>query len=189
MTLLAPSDKDYWKRKYKDSWEMTAAKEEMVKEHLEKHGGCRLIPHGLGSLSRDFLPGNAESQGYKKGDPDFLVEGTNILIEVTGPNTDVPIDAALWVRPDKIKNAISDETRQHWIVHVMLREKLLRVIRIDHDFKFKYDRNEFKVVNPIIRGVRETYVEIPASCPCVQPIDILVAEIKAITSTKSRDVR
>jgi hypothetical protein len=171
------NDENYWKDRYKDFWDEAAKKEENVKKFIEKKCDCECEYVGLGAGTTQYLSGSAKSQGFKKGGSDLHVKGTNISIEVTGPNTDgVGEDAALWIRPDKVQNAIADSKNDHWVVHVLKKNVHMRTIHMNKDFKKAY--TEFEIITPTIRYSEEKYVEIPADSEFVDEIDTLINTIK-----------
>lgn len=142
--------------------------------------GMAVRPIGLGAGSDAYLHGSAASQGHERGGADLEIVGMNIQIEVTGPlvNSVTP-DAALWLRPDKIENARSHlATTETWVVHHLPRTDLLRVIGLNDAF-FRYlGAGAFPIVNPYIRGTRETYRAIPARHPVVQPFSVLIERLR-----------
>jgi hypothetical protein len=173
------SNPNYWKDKYKDFWDDAAKKEENVKKLIEKECKCKCRFVGLGAGSTNYLPGSAKLQGFKKGGSDLHVEGTSIFIEVTGPNTDrVGEDAALWIRPDKIQNALADSENDHWVVHVLKKNAHMRTVHMNEDLKIAFKKGELKIITPTIRCAEEKYVEIPAASKYVEEIGSLVIAIQ-----------
>lgn len=133
---------------------------------------------GLGAGLDNFISRTAVSHGHKKGDADMTVESTNISLEVTRPNIPVPSTAPLWIRPDKIKNAkLHFPEKDTWVVHCIERTTI-RVIRLDAEFFTKYQRGQYKIVNPRIRGAMETYVSIPHDDVSVKGFEVLIDHIK-----------
>jgi hypothetical protein len=172
------ADTDYWKKLYQGLWEKTGEREKALAQTIENLTGHKVKIVGLGAGSDEFLSGTAVSHGHEKGDADMTVEGTNINLEVTGPNIHVPRTNPLWVRPDKIKNAKSHFSKKDtWVVHCIERTTI-RVIRLDADFFAKYEQGRYSTVNPIIRGARETYVSIPYNDSSVKGFEVLINHIK-----------
>lgn len=170
---------NYWKDAYKDKWDEASKREIRVKKDLEKHTGKKCIKSGLGAGSSEYISGNAASNGHQKGDADFWIQGTNIYVEVTGPLKDtVSSEAPLWFRPDKVENAIKNRDHDVFLVHHCLSADLWRVIHVDTEFKWRYRNNEFKVVEPIIRGRKERYVEVNVNDRCIKYWDYLLNYIK-----------
>ena len=95
-------DENYWKDAYKNTWDESSKREKRLMTYLEKLTGVMCSESGLGAGSSEYISGSAARNGYQKGDADFLIEGTNIYIEVTGPLVKtVQPSAPLWFRPDK----------------------------------------------------------------------------------------
>ena len=173
------TDENYWKDRYKEYWDVAKRKEENVKTLIESRCKCQCEYVGLGAGSTDYLSGSAKSQGFKKGGSDLHVKETNIFIEVTGPNTEkVGEEAALWVRPDKIQNAIDDPNGDHWVVHVLKKNGHMRTIHLDKDFQKAFLGHEFEIIRPTIRYSEEKYVEIPSNSRFVEEIDSLLSTVK-----------
>lgn len=171
-------DENYWKDRYKDWWDVAADKEEKIKTIIEKECNCECEYAGLGAGSTKYLPGSAKSRGYKKGGSDLYVKDTNIYVEVTGPNVPVGRHEPLWIRPDKIENAIENRENDYWVVHILPQDFFVRVIHIDGGFKKDYQNDVFELVHPVIRGTREEYVAIPAESKHVTIMEALLESIK-----------
>lgn len=176
------TDADFWKQQYQHAWEKASKREQTVKAKILNEAGKQVEFVGLGAGSTDFLSGTAASQGYQKGDADLYIVGTNIFLEVTGPQSKaVRLEDPLWIRPDKVRNARAHfPGHKTWVVHWLERDGTLRVIPLDEMFFDLLDKNVFSIVNPLIRGVRETYLAIPASHPCVKPWSALIARLKQL---------
>jgi hypothetical protein len=176
------SDPDYWKRLYQEAWEKSDQREREIIRRIKDEAGKAAVPTGLGAGSTEFLAGTAESQGYEKGGADLHVVGTNVYLEVTGPQTSsVGHDAPLWVRPDKAKNAF-DHRKEHetWVVHWLEKDGTLRVIHMDDEFFANVRDRTFPIVEPRIRGAKERYIEIPASDGCVRPWSDLIERLRSL---------
>lgn len=169
-------DKDYWKRAYQGTWDVSSKRENTLAQWIEQLTGRKVEINGLGAGTTAFLSGSAEDNGHSKGDADLHIVGTPIYIEVTGPLTSkVPADDPLWFRPDKFENAIQkvDEGHDTFFAHHCPSENLWRVIHIDQALIKRLYIPDFKVVTPTIRGRTERYVEVPAGDPCVRPLSFL----------------
>ena len=171
-------DENFWKDAYQDAWVPSSEREKRLAKYLFEVTGKKLLPVGLGAESTQYISGSARRNGYEKGDADFVVAGTNIYIEVTGPlvKSVTPSDP-LWFRPDKIENAISHPDHDVFLVHHCMSADLWRVIHVDGTFKKRYRNGEFPMITRLIRGNREQYIEIDAGDPCIEPFDTLVAYI------------
>lgn len=173
------TDEDYWKKAYKDTWSESSKREKRLMTYLEKLTGVNCAESGLGIGTSEYISGSAARNGYQKGDADFLIEGTNIYIEVTGPLVkSVQPSAPLWFRPDKLNNAIKNSNHDVFLAHHCMSVDLWRVIHVDQEFKHRFRSYEFKVVTPVIRGRKERYVEIETTDRCVKELNYLVAYIK-----------
>ncbi len=135
-------DADYWKKLYRQAWDKSDRREREIIRRINEETGKVAIPVGLGAGSTEFLSGTAASRGYERGGADLHVAGTNVYLEVTGPQSAyVGHDAPLWVRPDKAKNAF-DHPHEHetWVVHWLEKDGTLRVMdlpRLHGQFAFK----------------------------------------------------
>ncbi len=175
-------DFNYWKDKYKHSWEESAKREHKVAKLLESmfDGRIKVEFRGLGAGQSEYLPGNATQHGHEKGDPDIFVVGTNVYLEITGPlTTSVDEHQPLWIRLDKVQNAQRKREKEHevWLVHHLPRNDLLRTVALDIKFFNALQDGEFPIVNPKIRGAEEKYYSIPANHHCVGSIDVLIERL------------
>lgn len=174
-------DENYWKDAYQDTWDESSKREKRLKVYLERLTGMKCEESGLGAGSSQYISGSAARNGYQKGDADFLIQGTSIYIEVTGPLVKtVQPTAPLWFRTDKLNNAIKNRDHDVFLAHHCMSVDLWRVIHIDQEFKQRFRNYEFKVVTPYIRGRRERYVEIETNDRCIRNLDYLVAYINRI---------
>jgi hypothetical protein len=176
------SDPNFWKDQYKDSWAKADKRERHIIETIKEETGHVAVCVGLGAGSTDFLSGSAASRGLEKGAADLQLEGSNIFLEVTGPQTKtVKLDAPLWVRPDKIANARKNfPDHETWIIHWLELDGTLRVIKMDQAFFLALDNNEFPLVHPYIRGTQETYHQIATAHACVKEFKVLIDRIKEL---------
>jgi hypothetical protein len=176
------ADAAFWKRRYRATWPAASRREREIIARVQSEAGRVAVPVGLGTGSADYLAGSAARHGHERGAADLRVRGSNIYLEVTGPLTaDVPPDAPLWLRPDKLAHARSHlGDRETWVVHCLGTTDLLRVIRLDVGFFALLDQGAFRTVTPTIRGTPETYLEIPAAHPCVQPWAVLVERLQQL---------
>lgn len=180
-------DSDFWKKKYSKDWDLSSKREHDLAERIQHNTHCTVEYVGLGAGSKVFLHGSAEANGFNKGDPDLHIAETNIYVEVTGPlQGSVGSDKPLWVRPDKVTNAINHlDKRETFIAHNCPSASLWRVICIDEDFVAH--QSKFHMVHPLIGGSREEYIEIPPDNACVHGIEYLyrVIEMKLENITES----
>lgn len=182
------ADTNFWKDAYKDAWDVASAKEERVKSLIEDLTGYEVVGNGLGTGSTEYISGSAVENGYCKGDADLYIPQIECYVEVTGPNIAMSYELPLWIRPDKIKNAFdkieANKGRLHVIIHVLTEKGTnnirLRVIKIDKFFRNFFDSGAFRLINPIIRGNKETYYEIPAGHEVILSFDELIEQIKSM---------
>ena len=157
-------DKDFWKKKYEDSWDDSSRREIQVKE-MVANLGFKLERFGLGAESTEFIPGSAEDNGCEKGAPDYHIKNSNIYIEVTGPLTNnVKKDSPIWIRPDKIDYAYKYKNKHdEFFVVNYLYANVWYVIHFNEELSKYYiestnNNSDYKLIHPRIRGVIETYV-------------------------------
>lgn len=111
------------------------------------------MKYGLGALTDKWL----DTPPQKKGEPDIVmyIKQTNEpfgAIEVSGSDK-VKMPRTLWVRPDKLKAAESEEyPTWFWMVYT----NMIRVIS-----QAAVKRHEKEVINTSPYGVKEKYIEIP----------------------------
>ena len=182
-------DADYWKRAYQATWDLASAREKALSQYVMDTTGVELVVNGLGAESNKFISGSAASNGFTKGDADFSIPQYDIYIEVTGPLTDrVSINSELWIRPDKIENAIANLSNGHktFIVHHCPSQNLWRCIAVNPAFVQMYaNKHEFPMKYPTIRGRVERYVSISAHHRCIHKIEYMIKYIKACVQGSS----
>ena len=174
-------DKNYWKNAYSNTWKESSERELYLARWIKENTGFDVETVGLGAGTSDYISGSARENGYEKGSADLHVTGTNIYIEVTGPlSTKVPVDTPLWFRPDKILSAIKKMQRGQVIIfaHHCPSEDLWRIINIDENLAQRFRNYKLPVVNPIIRGRKERYIEISCDDECIQNLNYLKNFIK-----------
>lgn len=180
-------DENYWKRAYSQTWGLAAAREKALAEFVKDETGLEVVSCGLGTGTDAFIDGSAARNGFTKGDADLSIPAHNVFIEVTGPLSDrVQVASPLWIRPDKIENAISNIANGHktFIVHHCPSANLWRVIAINDSFVDMYRfKNEFPLVFPTIRGNVEKYVSIDARHRCIHPIEYMINYLKTLNPT------
>lgn len=174
-------NENYWKDAYQDTWGKSSKREKRLMTYIEKSVGIKCLESGLGAGTTAYISGSAAKNGYQKGDADFLVEGTNVYIEVTGPLVKtVHISDPLWFRPDKLNNAIKNSNHDVFLAHHCMSADLWRVIHVDKEFKQRFREHQFETVTPIIRGRRERFVEIETTDRCIRPLDYLIEYLRGI---------
>lgn len=173
---------DYWKERYKALWDEAGKRESEIAELIRASTSLAVKFVGLGTGTGEYISGNAQSHGFEKGGADLWIVDTNIYLEVTGPLTDaVKPHAALWIRPDKVENALKHlADHETWVVHCLKLNHLRRVIALDDVFQSYYSRGVFKLVHPKINGAMETYLEIPSGHVVVKPFAYLLDRLKSL---------
>ncbi len=166
----------YWKDIYQEKWELSSQREEFMIRWIKENTGRQAEAVGLGAGTSDFIDGSAKQNGHEKGDADLHIVDTDIYVEVTGPLTKtVSVQSPLWFRPDKLENAIRNRKNGHdtFFAHHCPSKNCWRIIHIDDSLIRRYQSGAFRIVYPMIRGHRETYVEIPSNDPCIRPLAYL----------------
>lgn len=169
-------DSNYWKNAYKGTWDASSRRELYMVQWIKESTGLEAEVTGLGAGTSTFINGSASQNGYVKGDADLHIKNTNIYIEVTGPlSKTVSVMRPLWFRPDKFNNAVQNARKGHdtFFVHHCPSENVWRVIHIDEKLIARLFKHEFNIIEPIINGRKERYVEVPANDSCVKPIEFL----------------
>lgn len=177
-------DSNFWKDKYQPLWESATAKEALVTGLIENATGWRPQPYGLGAASTAYISGSAADNHHTKGDADLDIKEADVFIEVTGPNIKVSGTDALWIRPDKIQNALAKiargEGKGHFVAHVIkqkqVAEVLIRVVPITEALL------HFRTIHPTIRGTVETYKEVPANYAAILSFEAFIQTLIAATS-------
>lgn len=174
-------NENFWKDAYKDTWAQSSDRENWMIEFIKRETGKTAVDSGLGAGTDTYINGSAKTNGYEKVDADLHILGTNIYVEVTGPlKKSVPEAAPLWFRPDKLNNAIKNrEIHDTFLAHHCPSTNRWRIIHVDARFIDRCYNREFKVVNPIIRGNRERYVEILTTDRAIRGLDFLIDYIRS----------
>lgn len=174
-------DDNFWKNAYSNTWDQAATRESRLIKYIQEITGLIAEPYGLGATTTNYISGSAKSNGAEKGDADLSVKNTNVYIEVTGPlSPSVGILNPIWIRPDKVNNAIRNMRNGHdtFIAHNCPSMDLWRIIHIDEDFAKRFRAYQFPVVTPTIRGNRERYIQIEVDDSCVRDISYLMMYLK-----------
>jgi hypothetical protein len=176
-------DENYWKRLYgSEAWEKSNRREREIMRRIKDESGKVAAPVGLGAGSTELLSGTAESWGLERGGADLHVVETDVYLEVTGPQvTSVRFEDTLWVRPDKIRNAMRHRyEHETWVIHWLERDGTLRVIHMDDQFFADVQDETFPEITMRRRGATERYVEIPAKQDCVRPWSALIDRLRSL---------
>lgn len=136
-----------------------------------KEQGIETEEYGFGALSTDYI----KESPKEKGAPDLKITGTEIYIEVTGPDKRLDPEADLWVRWDKFEYAENHPEKEIWVAHILESEDdLIRVLKLGAGVKERY-----KEIFPEINGIKERYRQIPASDSNIYPFDRFCEYIKS----------
>lgn len=178
--MATQPNSNFWKDRYQSSWAFSNKREKFIADKIESETGLKVQMSGFGAGTTEYLPGNAKDYGKHSGDADLQVVGTNVFVEVTGPQNNVPAYKPLWIRPDKIISARNEYPKSDiWLAHIIGDNNgLLRVIHFDEQFFDSFDRNQFRYVEPRIRGTVERYFEISSKHKCVQNWNALINFLK-----------
>lgn len=171
-----------WKAKYASAWQASAEREGRLSRALAAALGVELRPCGIGAGRTDRVEGYARDHGSRRGGADYQTPCGRLLVEVTGPNRPVRLDAPLWVRPDKLDaaEAALAAGQVTVILHETPRAEASPVVRmLLLDAAALERRSEWPVVHPSFRGSRETFAEISASDPTVLAWDAEVRRLQA----------
>jgi hypothetical protein len=154
---------DSRKGKFKPRWRVSQKRLELIIDRIKKEADKTVGPKEIDA-----------------GDEDLEIIGTNILLQVSGPQTKwVKLTEPLWVSPDKVENAKSHyPIKETWFVHHLPMDNTLRVIEFNEDFFKRADKKKFRVEHAKIMGTEETYYLIDAGDECVQPWSILINRLK-----------
>ena len=157
---------DSRKRKDKPRWGVTQKRVDLIIEKIKTDANKTAF--------------SVASHDHGNSGADLEIEGTNILIQFSGPQTKwVKSAEPLWIRPDSVEEAKSRyPTKETWFVHHLPKDNTLRVIEFNEDFFKRADKKKFRVEHAKIRGIEETYFLIDAGDECVQPWSLLINRLK-----------
>lgn len=180
-------DDNYWKKAYQNTWDQSSSREVWLKKYIEQETGLKLEPCGLGAESTEFITGSANQNEFEKGAADYHVVNTNIYIEVTGSfSKKTKAGDPIWFRPDKLQNAHKHlEDHDTFLANNFKYANEWYVIHYTKECE-QYFVNENKngtdclIINPIIRGNKEKYIEIKSNNPYVKGLDSLIEYLKNI---------
>jgi len=172
---------NYWKNAYgEEQWKKGDIKEHTIKALLESVFPVTVDFYGLGAGTTDYIDASQQGSNHKKGDADLYIKEYDVFIEVTGPMIKVHETDTLWVRPDKIDNAINKLNngigKRHLVIHMANLKSggcIYRIVNIDMIIKNDIDIGVLRIIHPFIRGRQETYVEIPYDYKQVFPLNQL----------------
>jgi len=153
------------KEAFKGTWELSAQKEAFVKDSIERCAGVKVLDVGFGAGSTEYIKGSSGSHGFDKAAPDLKVEGTNLVIEVSGPLRSMSQKADLLVNTSKVEYALEHPELEYWFAHsngVTRNREGVRMIRIGKQFRQGMDRGEICYTQFESRGMQQMFWSIPA---------------------------
>jgi len=125
------------KEAFKGTWDLSAKKEAFVKNNIERHAGVKVLDVGFGAGSTKYIAGSSGSHGHEKAAPDLQIEGTNIVIEVTGPLEAIDLDRDLLINLSKVKYAMEHPELEYWVAHsngLTANRQGVRMVRVGRQF-------------------------------------------------------
>lgn len=112
---------------YEAQAEEVNRKIELVIRRILDNTGAVVSRH-LGPVGDDPVP-DPRQKGYYAGDPTLHIEGTDLWVNITGPNTGYSsVRDDIWIRPDKMRNAFVRRVNKNetvLLVHV-IRKSVVR---------------------------------------------------------------
>ena len=174
---MEKSHSTHYKEAFKGTWELSAQKEAFVKRNIEYHARVKVIESGFGAGSSTYIKGSSGSHGHEKAAPDFTIENTNIVIEVTGPLQAIRMEKDLFVNISKIKYAWTHPELEYWIAHsngLVTKRTGVRMIRVVTAFQTGIEDGTIVQEHFTSRGVLQMFYAIPPTHPTVCPFDIFL---------------
>lgn len=153
-------DNEYWKKHYCGFWEDGKRRTEKI--------GSLVESFGFNVTSFGFLPKSTEyssSSPEQLGIPDLIVSTEKFdicLLEVTGTKKVIGDD--IWIRPDKFEFARKNQNLPCWLGYIEESTNYVRFIKLENS-------DRFKTINPVIRGITETYKSIPKDSSLLLKLD------------------
>jgi len=168
------------KKAYKDTWDISSRKEDVFRRAVGAN--VVLVPTGFGAGSSEYLRGSSADHGHERSAPDFVVDGTNIFVEVTGPLKTMSDDrirrGGLWVTVAKTEYARRHPDKKCWIAWMNgVGVGGCRMIRLGDAFERAVAAGEIKRREVRLRGPAERFMVVPASHECVVNLDVFIDEI------------
>jgi len=150
-------DPTFWKDRYNDGqWKGGVRRVKKVIAALQEKG-LDATPYADDALSEEYI----KATSHERGEPDVKIAFKDriVLLEVTGPDINIPATSGLWFRPDKLEYAENHPELEVWGAHIIEGPPaLIRFIQFTPGMNKKYP-----TVRPTIRGTTETFKEIPAN--------------------------
>jgi hypothetical protein len=144
---------------YQHQWPISNRKEALVCRKMTTAIDCKVMVAGFGAGSSDYIPGNAIANGHDEADSDLKIEGTNIAIEVTGPNNPfVAWSDDLWIRPQKVEHAARHPGKDCWVAHCLWTDQIysdieFRVVRLDAAFIAACAAGQIPLRTKLVNGI------------------------------------
>lgn len=169
------------KEAFKGTWELSAQKEAFVKVNIELHAGVTVIESGFGAGSTEYIPGASGRYGFDKAEPDFTIEGTNVVIEVTGPLEAVDLNKDLFINLSKVKFALWHPELEYWVAHsngLTANREGIRMIRVGKKFDEGITRGEIVQEHFEHRGVTQMFWAVPPDHHTVCTFDLFLIYLR-----------
>lgn len=171
---MAKSTSTAFKEVFKGTWVGSAKKEAFVKDQIELYTERTVLEKGFGAGSTEYIEGASGDHGFDKAAPDFEIQGTNIVVEVTGPLRPIRMGSNLLINTGKVEYALDHPEKEYWMAWlngVVRRRTDTRFVRVGEKFR------EGIVAGVIVheqfesRGFQQFFVSIPFNHPSVCTFD------------------
>lgn len=149
---------NYWRDIYKHNWKQGSERVKIIQNLIKDNDSKIKIKNGFMSVSTQMLLDTPDN--HKKGSPDFTVFKNNKPLfygEVTGSNINIK-ENDLWIRPDKIKYALSNGSIPTYIYFVY-NDKIFSMLITSKLF-------DFPIGTFNLKGVPEKYYVVKQSYAC-----------------------
>lgn len=168
-------------KKHFSDREAYAARERRCRIAFEEASGIDLKPSGIGVESAEIFAGYAAEHGETTGGADYAGLGGDLLVEVTGSNVPLSLDAPLWLNRTKVRAAwqAAREGRQTVVLHeIPTRDggkPVLRAIVLDLNLFARLTSARGRVR---VTAQGQTMYVIPTSDPAVMSLTQAVMEVR-----------
>lgn len=169
------------KNAFKGTWEVSAQKEAFVKVNIELHTRLTVLESGFGAGSTEYIPGASGRHGYNKAAPDFTIEGTNVVVEVTGPLEAIDLNRDLLINLSKVKFAFEHPELEYWVAHsngLTENRQGVRMIRVGKKFDQGITHGEIVQEHFEHRGVTQMFHAVPPRHYTVCTFDIFLMYLR-----------
>ena len=178
---MSRSYSTHYKEAFKETWEKSARKEAFIKVNIELHTGLHVIESGFGAGSTKYIPGASGSFGHEKAAPDFTIEGTNVVIEVTGPLDPIDLDKDLLINLSKVEYAQNHPDLEYWVAHsngLTANRQGVRMIRVGQKFDEGIGRGTIVQEHFEHRNVLQMFWAVPPDHHTVCTFDLFLLYLR-----------